>query len=78
MRKYQRLKSETKRMVRGCGGGTGKKKDPTGFNGLMDAQNAKHLFHYSVRSKWISHKINITSESNNKKYPFMCSPFILN
>lgn len=31
MRKYQRLKSETKRMIRECGGGTGKKKDPTGL-----------------------------------------------
>lgn len=68
-------------MVRGCGEGSGKKKDPIGFNGLMDAKNAKHLFHYSVRLKWLLHKLNITSESNNNKmYLFisMCSPFILN
>lgn len=51
MRKYQRLKSETKRMVRGGGGGQERKKDPTGFNGLMDAKTTKHLFHYSVRLK---------------------------
>lgn len=40
MRKYQRLKSETKRMIRGRGG-EGNKKDPTGFNGLMDAKKCK-------------------------------------
>lgn len=38
-------------MVRGRGEGQERKKDTTGFDGLMDAKNAKHLFHYSVRSK---------------------------
>lgn len=40
MRKYQRLKSETKTMIR-VGGGAEKKKDPTGFNGLMDDKKWK-------------------------------------
>lgn len=58
-------KKRNKENGKGVWRGTGKKKDPTGFNRLMDAKTAKHLFHCSERSKWLLHKINITSESNN-------------
>lgn len=43
MRKYQKLKSETKRMIRGWEGRKDKK-DPTGFHGLMDEKKKKQKY----------------------------------